>query len=204
MKLRLFLLLALLAPAAAAAQGLKLVDEFDGSSTIDWEEYVEKEASSLIKEGYLELKSMNKEQPATTTADLPLFIDHDFKITCDLVVPRLNKEDRFGIIFDMDEAFNKCLFLLREGIFECHLFNGGQEQNGGEVRRIKLKGGRDRAVQVVLERKGDKYIFSADNMKIIEFRRAVGSPVFGFYVENNATLRVKQVIIEQEYDGTER
>ncbi len=204
MKFRLFLLLALLAPAAAAPQGLKLIDDFDGSSTIDWQEYVEKEASSLVGEGYLELKCMNKEQPATTTADLPLFIDHDFKITCDLVVPRLNKEDRFGILFDMDEAFNKCLFLLREGIFECHLFNDGREQPGGEVRRIKLKGGRDRAVQVVLERKGDKYIFSADNMKIIEFRRSVGSPVFGFYVENNAALRIDRVTVEQEYDGAER
>jgi len=200
---RLLLSLCLLLPLGAAAQGLKIVDAFDGSSPLEWEEYSEKEASAMILNGYLELKCMQKDWMATIMTTLPIYVEHDFKISCNLTVSRLDKESRFGVLIDRDEAFNKCAFLFCEGTFECRFLNNGKFREAGETQRVKLKGGKDRSVDLVLERKGGKYILSVDNMGVFEQRLPITTPLFGFYTDGNSTLRINSVTVEQDYDGSE-
>jgi hypothetical protein len=184
------------------AQNPAIIEKFDDKVFLDWQEYADKNASAIVKAGFLELQCKEKERAAIVLVDLPISVESDFKISGKIIVPKLNDENRFGIIIDMDEDFNKCIFLLKESLFSCYVYGNGKFVTG-EERRIKLKGGKNQTVDFVLERRGNKYIFSTNNMKIFEYRRKITSPVFGFYTENESLIKIDELVIEQEYSTLE-
>jgi hypothetical protein len=40
-------------------------------------------------------------------------------------------------------------------------------------------------------------------MKVFEYRSTMTAPVFGFMTENESIIRVDEVVIEQDYNGSE-
>ncbi|MDR3287039.1 MAG: hypothetical protein LBT27_06325 [Prevotellaceae bacterium] len=202
MRTKILLLFVLALPINILAQNPTIVETFDDKVSLDWQEYADKKASALIQNGFLELQCKEKGKAATVQVELPISVEHDFKLYSKIMVHKINDENRFGIIIDMDENFNKCLFLLKESLFSCHIYNDGKMVSGDE-RPIKLKGGKNQVVDIILERRGNKYIFYMNNMKIYEFRRNLTSPVFGFYTENESSISIDEFKMEQEYSGTD-
>ncbi|WP_418982874.1 hypothetical protein [Alistipes sp.] len=193
--------LALVLPLAAAAQ-TKITETFVETPTLDWEEYADKQGSALVQSGYIELKSLVRDRFATILTELPVFTDYDFKLSARLLVPKIDDTNRFGILIDRSENFDTCLFLLKEEYFGCFVYNNGKEVSGW-TERTKLKGGKNRTVEIVLERKAGRYIFTVNNMEIFRLRRPMNDPIFGFYTENESSIRIEEFTVEQDYDGSE-
>ena len=60
-----------------------------------------------------------------------------------------------------------------------------------------LSGGKNKNVEVIIEKKGKKLIFSVDNMEVISITRDINFTTFGFFVEGNNVLKVDEVSVEQ-------
>lgn len=176
-----------------------IVENFDDKVHFDWQEYADKYGSALIKNGVLELACNEDEKAKTVECELPLRIEGDFKITATIRCPVLNDKNFFGIIIDKDENLNKCLFLLRESEFMCCVYNRHKPSEFSDSRPVKLKGSRDRTVEIVLERKGGKYIFSMNNMEIYKWARSMKSADFGFYTENKSKILIEEIKVEQDF-----
>lgn len=176
-----------------------IVENFDDKIHFDWQEYADKSGSALIKNGALELTCNEDEKAKTVECELPLRIEGDFKISATIQCPTINDKNFFGIIIDKDENLNKCLFLLKESQFMCCVYNRHKPIEFADTRPIKLKGGKKQTVNIVLERKGGKYIFSMNNMEIYKWSRSMKSSDFGFYTENKSTIRIVEVKVEQEF-----
>lgn len=176
-----------------------IVENFDDKIHFDWQEYADKSGSALIKVGVLELTCKEDEKAKTVECELPLRIEGDFKISATIRCPEINDSNYFGIIIDKDENLNKCLFLLKESQFKCCLYNSNKPIEFSDTRPVKLKGGRNQTVDIVLERKGGKYIFSMNNMEIYKWSRDIKSADFGFYTENKSTICIEEVKVEQEF-----
>ena len=52
-------------------------------------------------------------------------------------------------------------------------------------------------MEVIIEKKGKKLIFSVDNMEVISITRDINFTTFGFFVEGNNVLKVDEVSVEQ-------
>lgn len=196
MKKYIIALLGLLAAAEVSAQ-VKITEDFEGATRLDWEEYAEKECSALTKNGYFELKSTAKETAATTRVMLPVDVDYDFTVRCSIVMPRMGKEDSFGIFFDRDDSFNITLMLFTEQYVSCMLFNNSNIQPAGDTQRIKFKGGRDCRAELELRREGRKITVTLNNMKVYELRRnTMLTPLFGFYT--SSAMRIESFSVEQD------
>ena len=135
-----------------------------------------------------------------TETDLPIQTEYDYKITSKLIIPKINSDEIFGILFDMDEKFNRLAFIFSEDSFKVCTFNGGKFnfENSYDLI-IKLPKGKDKLMEFVLEQKGGKLIISYDNMEIFSQKRTIYSPIFGFITTSK--LQIDEVVVEQEYVG---
>lgn len=193
------LLLALLIASSANGQ-IRIVEDFEDSTSLDWTEYADKDVRAVVQMGALELEAMDSEFAVNCTTELPIIPEYDFKVIAKLTIPKIDDENLFGILVDMDEDFNKLAFLFMEGLFVVRHYNNGViDKSRGEIRQIKLKGGKNRTMELVLTRKGGSYIIEYDNIEVFRWKRALHSPHFGFYTTGK--LRVEEMILEQEYTG---
>lgn len=176
-----------------------IVENFDDKIHFDWQEFSDKSGSALIKNGALELTCNEEEKVKTVQCELPLRIEGDFKISATIQCPVINDKNFFGILFDKDENLNKCLFLLKEAQFKCCIYNDNKPIEFSDTRPIKLNGGKNLTVNIVLERKGGKYVFSMNNMEIYKWSRDIKSTDFGFYTENKSSIRIEEIRVEQEF-----
>lgn len=187
---------------------VKLTETFDGSGHLDWNEYASKEASAIIKMGMLDLEVFKEGYVAKTQTDLPVLAEYDFKVTMKLVVPKINNEEEFVILFDMDENFKRTAFVFSENKFVACTFTTKSGKNGmptqcffgdGEETQIKLPKAKNRAIEVVIERKGNKTIVSYDNVEVYKHNYKLHSPYLGFLTSTH--LKVDEIIVEQKYTG---
>lgn len=192
-----------LLPMLGFAQ-LRLVDEFDGSSRFEWDEIVDKKNFSvLVHSGFLEIKPLNNEEGFIyCPTKLPIVPNYDCKITVNLRFPKLEKDSQFGLVVDLDgKTLDQYAFLMEPGLFTACLFNDCTPLEKPRFRRTtKFKYGKDIAVEVVLERKGSKWVFSYDNIEIFEWPiREFNTPIFAFVTE--VEMQVEKMIVEQAYTG---
>lgn len=199
MKRLVLLMLALLITSVAGAQ-VRIVEDFENSTALDWSEYADKRMSALVMMGALELKALEDFMPVSCTAELPVVPEYDFKIKAKLFIPKVDDKHVFGVIVDMDEDFNKIAFLFSEDMFVVRHYNNGKiDSEKGEIRPIKLKGGKDRTMELEVIRRGGSYIVNYDNIEVLRWKRRLESPHFGFFTTSH--LKVDEVIVEQEYTG---
>ncbi|GHV34209.1 hypothetical protein FACS1894178_1280 [Bacteroidia bacterium] len=102
----------------------RVVKETFDSNKFRWEEFFEKERSVSIQDGYLVLQNKEKESEVRTGAELPIILENDnwgnliiknnFKITFKLLVPKLNDEYWFGILYNYEDENNYSSFLVQE------------------------------------------------------------------------------------------
>lgn len=179
---------------------IKLTETFDDAGTLDWDEHATKKTSALIKMGALELEALDKDYKVWCLTDLPIIPEYDFKITAKLIIPKITETDTFGVLIDMDEDFNMSAFLFTEDKFRACKFNNGKILTDvGSERHIKLPKSKERKMEVVIERRGSKYLVSYDNIDTFKWSVPISSPAFGFISYSH--LKVDELIIEQYYGG---
>ena len=183
--------------AFANAQDKIIVKEDFENNKFQWEEFFEKEYSGNIQDGYYILQNKKKDYFVHSVTELPINIDENFKITFKLLVPKLNDEYYFGIIFNYEDENNYSNFLVSEKKFK--IWNRVNGTNSlSRQNSIILKSGKNREVVIEMEKKGDKLIFRVDNMDAVSITKKLNFNTFGFQVENANTIKVDEIIIEQQ------
>lgn len=181
------------------AQNQSIKKETFDQNTYGWEEKVEKKKSATIKDGYLVLTNKKKEGSIEITTRLPLQVKKRFKVTSKLLIPKLNNENRFGVIFNKIDDENYLAFLVKKENY--YLIN--KENNTTTLEKtgkIKLKEGKNQTVTIILENKGGKLIFVVNGMTAIEVKQDLRYSDFGFYSEGSGTIKIDEILIEQQID----
>lgn len=196
----LFVILCLLFYSSNVFSQIKITETFDGTGVLDWNEYADKDVSAIVKMGVLDLEVKKDKFYSICSTDLPILPEYDFKITMKLIVSKINEEDISAILFDMDERFNRLAFIFQENNFIACTYNKGKfNWEEGEEKRIKLPKGKNKQLEIVIERRGGKIIISYDNIEVLRWKREVYSPYLGFLTSSH--LQVDEVVVEQEYTG---
>lgn len=189
------------------ANAQRVVKETFESNKFRWEEFFEKECSVNIQDGYLILQNKNKELAVKTVAEFPitmaydnwgnLIINNNFKITFKLLIPKLNDEYWFGILYNYEDENNYSSFLVQEK--KCRIYN---KRNGtlslSKQNQIILKSGKNKEVIIEMQKKGDKLFFTVDNMEVETITKKLFSNSFGFYMDGSNTIKIDEVTIEQQ------
>ncbi len=193
--------LVILIGSAANAQ-IRIHEDFENSAILDWTEYADKDASAIIKMGALHLDIHKEGYRINCTTELPVVPEYDFRLKAKLLIPKVSEDEYFGVLFDMDDNFNKLAFIFSEDSFEVRLYNRGRfVEEYGDFRRIKLKKGRNVEMEFELIRSGGSVIVQYNNIEIFRQKRPIHSPHFGFIT--NSKLSVEELILEQDYSGQE-
>jgi hypothetical protein len=180
----------------ANAQDKIVVKEDFDSNRFQWEEFFEKEYSGSVQDGYYILQNKKDGYIVRSITELPINIDGNFKISFKFLVPKLNDSYYFGIIFNYEDENNYSNFVVSEKKFKMfNLTNGIISLS--RKNDIILKSGKNREVVIELEKKGPKLIFRVDNLDAIQVTKNLEFNTFGFQVENENTIKVDEVIIEQ-------
>ncbi len=201
MKKYLLLLLSILIYSYSVNAQIKITETFDGTGTLDWNEYAYKDGSALIKMGVLDLEVRKDSSYATIGTDLPILPEYDFKISIKLIIPKFDEKEVSAIFFNMDEDFKRLAFIFQENKFLACTYNNGKFMNEGVDFKIKLPKKKNRELFVQLERRGGRIIVSYDNVEIFRWKRTLNSPYLGFATSSH--LKVDEIVIEQEYTGEE-
>jgi hypothetical protein len=194
---KLIFILCILSYASVNAQEKMVVKEDFDNNKFQWEEFFEKEYSGSVQDGYYILQNKNDDNLVRSVTELPINIDKNFKITFKLLVPKLNNEYYFGIIFNYEDENNYSNFLVSEKKFKMWNRANGTSSLSRQ-NSIILKSGKNKEVLIEMEKKGIKLIFRVDNMEAVSITKNLSFNTFGFQVENANTIKVDEVIIEQQ------
>lgn len=194
-------------------------DNFE-KNLFHWEDFYEK-----FSKGYVDIAEnayilQSKSIYGLSVTRLPVDITRNFKIKMRFLVPKVNKKNYFGIVYNYKDMEGKedpqkkvvnitssyRTFLVAEGKFR--LCNGTQfvqynRRNPSKyafcVRDIDgslvLRAGKNKEVELEMEKKGNQLIFSIDNMEVTKVKEDLVSNYFGFTA--NCIIKVKEVSIEQ-------
>jgi len=193
---KIFFMICVLTSTFVNAQEQIVVKETFESNKFRWDEFFEKEYSGCILEGSYVLQNKKNGSFAQSVTELPINIDDNFKITFKFLIPKLDDNYYFGIIFNYEDENNYSNFLVSEKKFK--ILNKVNEvysvsRQGG----IILKSGKNKEVIIVIEKKGKRLIFDVDNMEVVTITKKLDFNAFGFQVENANTIKVTEVLIEQ-------
>ena len=196
-------------------------DNFE-KNLFHWEDFYEKFSKGyidMVENAYiLESKSIY----ALSITRLPVDITRNFKIKMRFLVPTVNKKNYFGIVYNYKDLEGKDdpqkvvnmtssyrAFLVAEGKFQ--LCNGTQFMQYSSRNPSKyafcardidgsliLRAGKDKEVELEIEKRGNQLIFSIDNMEVTKMKEDLVSNYFGF--TTNRSIKVKEVSIEQVKD----
>jgi hypothetical protein len=182
--------------ALVSAQGQRAVTETFDNNKFQWEEFFEKGYSGSIQDGYFVLKNEKDGSLVRSVTELPINIDNNFKITFKFLVPKLNDEYYFGIIFNYEDENNYSNFLVSEKKFKMWNMANGTSSISRQSSII-LKSGKNKEVTIEMEKKGPKLTFRVDNMDAVSISKKLSFNTFGFQVENANTIKVDEVAIVQ-------
>lgn len=192
---KIILLICFSIPLFTVAQSKRIIKETFDNNKFRWDERYEKDYSTSIEDGFFILKSEKEPFLLPAVGELPINIEENFKITFKLIIPKLNNEYYFGIIFNYDDDNNFDSFLVKEKKYHFFYMSGGilnPSRNSG----IILNSGKNKEVLIELEKKGSKLIFSVDHMEAASITRPLKNNTFGFLVENKNIIKVDEVAIE--------
>lgn len=213
-------MIACLLPMFVNAQTKKIKETFNADDKVhfDWEEYVDKKGGVEIKDDCLILTNKEKGTAKMTFVNLPINIENSFKITTSMIIPNLNDKECFGITIDNSEDFEKLCFFIKENKLKVSIiqndvqtddeFDEAEEsvykysiKSSDNPKKIKLSGGKNVPVNIVIEKKGKKFIVSINNMTVYEkyfkSNNFMTSPTLGFIVKGNNVLKIDEIVVEQ-------
>jgi hypothetical protein len=179
------------------AQDKRVITETFDDNKFQWDEFYEKDYSGSIQDGYFVLQSKEKEQLVRSVAELPINVDNNFKVIFKFLIPKLNDEYYFGIIFNYEDENNYSSFLVSEKKYMI-LNKITGIRSISRQGSIILKSGKNKEVIIELEKKGKNLIFRVDNMDAITITRELRFNTFGFQVQDANTIKVDEVVIEQQ------
>lgn len=192
---KILLLVALLCTTIiASAEKINRTDDFkDGESVFGFEATSDKKYSVTLDGEYLVLSSKKGWQYTGTR--IPVIARKNFKISCDLVFPKLSEDNVFGLVFNYDEDEKKGdVLYISENKF--YLFDSDGTKLG-KVEKIKLKKGKNVNVHVDVEKKGSKVLISINGMDYVNEDLIIKTSYFGFCVNEKNTLKVDKISISQ-------
>lgn len=178
------------------AQEKIIIKENFENNRLQWDEFYEKESTGSIQNGYYILENKQSDSYALSITELPVNIESNFKLTFKFLVPKVNENYYFGIVFDYEDENNYSNFLVSERKFR--IWNK-KEGKSSLLRKnsLILKAGKNKEVIIEMEKKGPKLIFSVDNMEAITFTKELHFSSFGFQVEGSNSIKISEVVIEQ-------
>jgi hypothetical protein len=179
------------------AQDKMVVKETFDSNKFQWDEFYEKDYSGSIQDGYYVLQNKKKDYFVRSVAELPINTDNNFKITFKFLIPKLNGEYYFGLVFNYEDENNYSDFLVSEKKYKMSNKVNGTSSISRQ-NSIILKSGKNKEVIIEIEKKGPKLIFRVDDMEAVSITKKLNFNTFGFLVENENTIKVDEVIIEQQ------
>lgn len=179
-----------------SAQEKRVIKETFETNKYQWDEFYESSSTASIQDGYLQLENGEKAM-LRSVVELPISIDRNFKLSFKMNVKKIDDGDEwFGIIYNYQDENNFCCLLIQEKKFA--IFN---KVNGiSSVSRkgsIILKSGKEKDVNIDMEKKGNKLVFSVDNMEIISITKDIINNTFGCCVLGENTVKVNELTIEQ-------
>lgn len=196
MKRILFYILTFVSLSSAIAQEKHVVVESFETNKWQWDEFYDNSGTASIEDGYLVLKNKNKDNILQSVVELPLNINRNFKLAFKMIIEKVNDDEWFGITYNYDDENNfSCLLIQEKKFVLLNKVNGtiSISRKGS----IILKSGKNKEVNIEMEIKGSKIIFSVDNMEIISFTKQIVHNTFGCCVLGENTVKVDEVRIEQ-------
>lgn len=134
------------------AQEKIVIKENFEDNKLQWDEFYEKECTGSIQDGYYVLENKLNDSYALSITELPVNIRNNFKLTFKLLIPKLNNNYYFGIIFDYEDENNYSNFLVSERNFRIWNKKEGKFSLFRKNNLI-LKAGKDKEVLIEIEKK---------------------------------------------------
>lgn len=177
------------------AQEKMVFKETFESNKLQWDETYDKSSYAVVQDGFLVLK--NDDNETRSVADFPIDIEKNFKISFKIIAEKINDENWFGIIYNYEDENNYSCFFVQEKKFKVINKRNG-ESSISRKSDIILKSGKNIEVNIVVEKKGQKLIFTVDNMEVVSLTKPLQFGTFGFCsTKDKNTIKVDEVIIEQ-------
>lgn len=181
------------------AQGTQTVKETFETNKYGWDEFFEKNCSASVQDGFLELQSKEDGAIVRSIVDMPVNIESDFKISTKMIATKINDKSWFGLLYNYEDENNYSCFFIQESRFEIvNKANGiiSLSRRGGLI----LKSGKNKEVNIIMEKNGGKLLFTVDNMEVIAITKLLTRNAFGFCIKENNTIKVDEVIVEQQIE----
>lgn len=196
-----FLLMSLLlASILVSADIVTRVDNFtDGESKFGFESVGDKQHSVLFDGESMVIQS--KKGWYSVGTRLPVIARQNFKISYKLVLPKLDDERIFGLLFNYTEDENgngvgDALYITEDKFY----IADAEGNKLGKAERIKLKGGKNIEVTIDVEKKGKKVNVSINGIDFENVDLPVKTSYMGFCVNEKNTLKVAQIKITQNIE----
>ncbi len=177
-------------------QEKQIIRETFESNKFQWDEFYEKNRSSNIQDGALVIK--NEDNITTiSVVEFPLNTEQNFKIHFKFI-SKINSDNWFGIVYNYEDEDNYSCFLMQEQKFKIINKVDGTQRISRQGSIILYSAKKEKEINAVMEKKGQKLIFSVDNMEVITITKPLSYPAFGCCLQGEATLKVDEIIMEQQ------
>ncbi len=195
-KISYLLCLLFISAVQIVAQKNKITDNFD-SNKFRWEENYRKDYIIGLQNGFLILENESDKSILSSVTELPMDVERNFTITSKIFVPKIKDDYYFGILLNYSDQNNYYAFAVSEG--HCKLI---KSVNGvvsiARETDIILEKGSKKEVEIIVERKGKKLIFSVNKMEFLSVTvKEIEYNAFGYFVEGNNKIQVDEISIEQ-------
>lgn len=177
------------------AQEKQVIKETFETNKYQWDEFYENSCTASIQDGYLLLENGNKTM-LRSVVELPINIDRNFKISFNINVKKVSDDDWFGIVYNYEDENNFCYFLIQEKKFTI-INKVNSVSSVSRKGNIILKSEKEKDVNIDMEKKGNKIIFSVDNMEVISITKNFVNNTIGCCVLGENTIKVNELVIEQ-------
>lgn len=178
------------------AQNKRIIKDNFETNRFQWDEYYENNSSASIQDGCLLLKCNEDNLMAWTVSELPINIDNNFNLSFNFLTREINDDYWFGIVLNYEDENNFLYFVVQEKKFQLVKRVNGVNSI---VRRnaIILKKGKDKVVNIKVNKKGNKLNFLVDDMDVITITKMLDFNTFGCIICGDKTIKLTELTIEQ-------
>lgn len=196
MKKLIIVILSLLFINTVNAQNKRVIKDNFESNRFQWDEYYENNSSASIQDGGLVLKCGEDNMMSWTISELPINTDNNFNMSFSFFAKDIDDDYWFGIVFNYDDENNFMYFVVQEKRFKLvkreNGINSIMRRNG-----IILKKGKNKDVEIKMNKKGTKLIFMVDNMEVLSVTKILDFNTFGCIICGDNTIKLTELTIEQ-------
>ncbi len=196
--MKLLIIILLFLPITLFAQDRITISDTFETSKYQWSEEYEGDKTATISDGYYDIENKSDGYFIATT-DFPFDGELNFKVSTKIIIPKFDKKNEFGIIFDYEDDKSFSVLLLSDMKFRVCNFIGGIEYSTIKKGAIILKAEKNKEISIEIKKTGKKIAFIVDNMEIGTISRKTpnNSSSLGFYVGRSTKIKVDEIKIEQ-------